>query len=183
MKDEVKVTHQDIVDRLQALHALAPVDQTETVDLYSRLPFEMAQPFLPFSVKREDFERDASQLKPPLATCSEYLEFAWHKANDARALSVLRSLGHMRAWLFLAGLGDIVQQHFTPPTAQEVPYFGKQQLLIASLLCQFPWQKHDDDEWRDMNNPFKVLGGLQVIRLQQEAYTIVRAALDARKST
>ena len=177
MKDEIKVTDQDITDRLQVLSGLTPVDEIEMFDLYSRLPFELAQPYLPHSAQKDTFEVDFSQLRPPLLTCREYLEFAWHKANDARAMSAARSLSHIRAWLFLAGFASLLC-HF-----KEAHWYGKKQLVIASMLCGFDWQSHDDGVWRDMQNPLSSIGGMTTAVQIQEAYTITNEATHSRRNS
>lgn len=177
MKDEVKVSPEEILARIHKIQntgaeVLMP---TEVDDLIVRLPFEMALPFLKEGTKEEEFKSATATLHPPLQTCNEYLEFAWSKANDCRALSAMRSLQHIRAWLFLAGFGDVVEQHF----GNSYEHYGKKQLVIASLLCGFDWTKHDDKEWRnhELTTP---VSPAKMVRLQQEAYRAVEHALSTR---
>lgn len=78
----------------------------------------------------------------PLDAIRDYLPFAWEKANDCRGISAGRSLDHIRTWLWLADFDDLAEKHFG-----DYSHYGKRQLLIASLLVDFDWRKHDDGNW------------------------------------
>jgi hypothetical protein len=109
-------------------------------DLIDYLPFADAQPYLKPEVTEQEWAE--RQTKPPLEAAKDYLDFAWGKANGCRGLSAGRSLDHLKAWLWLAGFGEVVDAHF-----DNYEHYGKKQLVIASELCGFDWGAHDDDSW------------------------------------
>lgn len=109
-------------------------------DLVSYLPFEDAHEYLKPEAQKEEW--DARKISSPLDSARDYLSFAWEKANDCRGISAGRSLDHLSAWLWLAGYGDVVDAHF-----HEYELYGKQQLVIASILSGFDWKSHDNGRW------------------------------------
>lgn len=111
-----------------------------TSDLLLRLSFDDARAWLKPEATREEW--DAMERKAPLDDLRDYLPFAWGKANDCRGLSAQRSLDHIKAWLWLAGFDDVVEQQF-----ETYSHYGKRQLVIASLIAGFDWKAHDSGEW------------------------------------
>jgi len=113
---------------------------TQVSDLLVHLPFDEARAWLKPEATREEW--DALEPKDPLDCIREYLDFAWGKANDCRGISAGRSLDHLKAWLWLAGFDDLVEQHF-----ETYSHYGKKQLVIGSLIVGFDWKAHDNGDW------------------------------------
>lgn len=171
--DNVKVTPEQIVARIEAVKE-DDFFGAQVSDLLGRLPYELAKPYLKHGVTVQEFEAAVDLLTGPLAACKDYLPFAWDKANNCRGLSAGRSLHHMSAWLFLAGYGALVDEHF-----QDYSHYGKKQLVMASLLCDFDWTEHDDKKWRndEVGKPLSDLARGDQVR---DAYRIVAALQGAK---
>lgn len=132
-------TAAEIIARMQVEE---PRDWMGTIrsDLVDYLEFEDAKPYLKPEATAEMWAQ--REAKPPMDRVRDYLSFAWDKANDCRGLSAGRSLDHLRAWLFVAGYGDLVDAHFA-----DYERYGKFQLVIASELAGFDWRAADNGEW------------------------------------
>lgn len=140
----------------------------QTSDLLMRLPFDEARAWLKPEATREQW--DAMERKAPLDDLRDYLPFAWGKANDCRGLSAQRSLDHIKAWLWLAGFDDVVEQQF-----ETYSHYGKRQLVIASLIVGFDWKAHDQGGW--VNSEDGPEASAEFVQQQvDEAAAIVAAA-------
>ena len=141
---------------------------TQQSDLIDYLPFEDAKPFLKDGVTASEW--DERKVLPGLDAAKEYLSFAWDKANNCRGLSAGRSLDHLKAWLWIAGHGNIVDEHFS-----NYDHYGKFQLVIASELTGFDWGAADSGEWvGDEDSPS--IPQSQIDELVAEAKTIAEQA-------
>jgi hypothetical protein len=116
---------------------------TTIEDLALFLPFDKAKQFLRDDLTSAEFEAAATKLKPPLVDMKAYLDFAWTKANGCRGLSAMRSLLHMRAWLWLAGWDKLADAD----DFNKYNHYGKAQLVMCSLITDFDWRKADDGAW------------------------------------
>ena len=154
---------------LQRVEAIADDDWlgTQRNDLINALPFDEAKKFLKPEVTAEQWE--ARKCKPPMQKVSEYLPFAWDKANGNRGISAGRSLDHMKAWLWLAGHDELLKQHF-----EHYEHYGKFQLVIASELVGFDWRAHDDGRWVNDESDEHGLGAEAVKRLADKAAEIAK---------
>lgn len=134
-------TSAEIIARIQEIERLdwMGVISGELIDW---LTFEEAKPWLQDTCTPEIFAEMTSKRLEPLAAIRKYLPFAWGKANSSRGLSAGRSLDHLSAWLWLAGFGYAVDKHWAGYT-----HYGKKQLVIASVLTDFDWRKHDNGRW------------------------------------
>lgn len=119
-----------------------------TFDLVEVLPFAQARDFLTEEFvtkvlageeKWEPKSKDDAALK---ARITDYLPFAWDKANNCRGLSAGRSLQHFLAWFWL--LGD---DAFADELAGEYNLYGKRLLVKVSERVGFDWRKVDNNEW------------------------------------
>jgi len=110
-------------------------------DLLAALPFKDAKPHLNKGVGPKKWAK--AQTTDPLKEARDYLDFAWEKANGCRGLSASRSLNHLEAWLWLAGLDDVDFSDYT--------HYGKLWLVAATtaLLGPDEWKKLDDGVWRN----------------------------------
>lgn len=114
-------------------------------DLIPFLPFEHAKSFLKEDVTADDWKPKSAPTKEAVkADIIAYLPFAWKKANDCRWLSAVRSLDHMKAWLWL--YDQSVYDAFAPKL-EDCDCYGKHQLAAISEYFGFPWREHDDDIW------------------------------------
>lgn len=142
----------------------------QTNDLIVFLPYAEAKPYLGNDMTQEEFESAVANIEEPLELARGYLSFAWGKANDRRGLSAGRSLEHLSAWLWLAGYGDVIDAHF--PRYQ---WYGKWQLIIASVICGVDWKALDDGLWvsGEKNEP---LTDAEISELIESAEAIAFAA-------
>ena len=120
---------------------------TQQIDLVNYLPFKDAKTFCKPGLTAKLWNERA--VKPPLDEVRDYLFFAWIQANSCRGLSAIRSLDHLKAWLWLAGFDEIVDKHFST-----YERYGKFQLVIASELTGFNWSIEDNGDWvNDEHSP------------------------------
>jgi len=108
-------------------------------DLITALPYEHAKPHLEKDAGPKKWEK--VQTTDPVQEATNYLEFAWKKANNCRGLSASRSLNHLEAWLWLAGIDDVDLTDYT--------HYGKPWLVAVTtaLLGPDKWQALDDGVW------------------------------------
>lgn len=142
---------------------------TTASDLIDFLSFDAAKTYLKPETTADQW--NAREVKPPLTQAREYLDFAWGKANNCRGLSAGRSLDHLKAWLWLAGYGELVDAHF-----DDYDHYGKFQLVIASELTGIDWRAADDGAWlRDESS--SSLSGSAIAALTTRAAEIARASV------
>ena len=79
---------------------------------------------------------------------TDYLPFAWGKANGCRSLSASRSIGHFRGLLWLHG-SDGEEIANRPEFGDGYEFYGKPALVLVSEFVGFNWQSADDDWWRN----------------------------------
>lgn len=72
-------------------------------DLVVFLPYEHAKPFLLDGTTPAQWQPKELTEEAVHQAVREYLDFAFHKAEDHRGLSASRSIDHMRAWFWLLG--------------------------------------------------------------------------------
>lgn len=110
-----------------------------TSDLMNALTFENAKQFLKPEATKKEWEKfrfkTSAQVKKKL---TEYIPFAWEKANNCRGLSASRSMSHFMAWVWL--LGD--EEYFGD--LEDYQYYGKDNLV---KLCKF--YGLDPKKWDD----------------------------------
>lgn len=109
-------------------------------DLIERLPFEHANPFLKDDVTAETWEPTTTPL---LDTISDYMDFAWEKANNNRGISAGRSISHMKSWLWLAGEDDFLSR----VNLDNYTHYGKPQLRAICEHLNIDWKQYDDGRW------------------------------------
>lgn len=116
-------------------------------DLISVLPWGCAKEFFKKEFvdkvesgqeKYEPSKRDAESVK---AAILAYMPFAWDKAENERGISSLRSIDHMRAWLFL--LGD-ESSHLLAFTETEDNYSPYGKPILRKICEHFGW---DTAQW------------------------------------
>ncbi len=114
----------------------------ETADLLSWLPYDKAKPYLKDSARSEDWTYNVPTHDAVLKCIVGYMPFAWKKANECRGLSAMRSLQHMKAWLWL--LGDSLADELDDYT-----HYGKPQLRAICDKLGINWSSMDDNCWRN----------------------------------
>lgn len=120
-------TQKEILDRIDEVKA-EDYFGFEVNDLFTALDYEHAKPFLKPDCTKEQWEDGITPYTPEKYRnkISEYLEFAWEKANDERGISASRSQSHFRAWIWLAGDDDVLSR----VEAEEYEPYGKPKLAI-----------------------------------------------------
>ncbi len=124
---------------------LARIEDRKEADLFGfEWPFYLYA--LPFVAAKSYLKDDASPeyWEGPLTDeqirnrASEYLPFAWEKANNCRGISANRSISHYIAWLWLLGetWGDALMDHYE--------FYGKPQLERISEYFGVDWKSLDD---------------------------------------
>jgi hypothetical protein len=163
VEQQTQRTHDEIVARLKELRE-RDYFGFQSSDLLSYLPWDKAKDFLKEGSDEGAWRAEYPIFKPPLKAVLDYLPFAWDKANNMRGLSAMRSLEHIQAWLWLAGIpGKALSDYF-----DDYEYYGKPQLVFTSQFVGFDWQKVDDGKW---------VSGEEDTALADEAVTaIVEAA-------
>lgn len=134
-------TDEEIVDRINAIKH-EDMFGFETGDLVTVLPFDKAKPWLKEEAKPEDWDPDARDEAAVKTRMRDYLSFAWEKANGCRGISAMRSLLHMRAWLFLLGEDEAVGK------IDDYTHYGKPILREITEWLGEDWTKFDDGKWR-----------------------------------
>lgn len=142
---------------------------TQRSDLLHYLPFEDAQEFLKSGTTKEEW--DARELTTPMQEATAYIPFAWDKANNYRGLSAGRSLDHLKSWLWLAGYGDLVDARF-----DNYNYYGKSQLVMASVICGVDWKTLDNGAWVTSEGA-DPLSAAEIAEMALQAETLGKAAL------
>ena len=111
----------------------------KTGDLIGYLPFNKAKQYL----KPEVTEVTENEWKPQLLNkeliikeMSEYMSFAWEKANNERGISAGRSMAHYLIWIWL--IGD--ENEFD--NIEKYSYYGKDHLV---KICKHYGFKNEDD--------------------------------------
>jgi hypothetical protein len=104
-------------------------------DLVSYLEFENAKPFLKEGVTVEQWQ---VETKTPKEKMTDYMEFAWNKANDKRGLSAARSMDHYTSWLWLDGDEELYK------TLSDYEYYGKPQLIEICKYLGIEHTQYDD---------------------------------------
>jgi hypothetical protein len=79
---------------------------------------------------------------------TDYLPFAWGKANGCRSLSASRSIGHFRGLLWLHG-PDGAAIADRPEFNDAYEFYGKPALVLVSEFVGFNWEAADDNCWRN----------------------------------
>ena len=128
-------TNEEILQRINALRE-SDFFGFQTGDLIARLPFEDAKQYLKPEVSADEWKEAPRDRESLLREMSEYMEFAWGKANDGRGISAARSMAHYAAWVWLAGddLGDL----------NNYSYYGKDNL--CRICAHYGW---DSSLWDD----------------------------------
>jgi len=91
-------------------------------DLLPFLSFTLAREFLKPEVIAVEWDEDRPPLdrKAIIDKILDYLPFAFKKAESERGLSTMRSVSHLKAWLFL--LGDTEAVEFASSNRNYEPY-------------------------------------------------------------
>lgn len=100
-------TQDEIVARIKEV-AERDLFGAEIGDLLGFLDYEHAKPWLKPEVKSEEWKPGDLTDERAQAELVDYLSFAWDKAINHRGLSAIRSLSHMRAWLWLLGKDELL---------------------------------------------------------------------------
>ena len=112
-------------------------------DLLGALDFDHAKEFLKPEANKKEWNKEVFTLKSDKdvkKAMSDYMEFAWNKANNCRGISAGRSMAHYSAWTWL--LGDEIYNQFYD--LEEYQYYGKDNLV---KLCEFLGL--DSKKWDD----------------------------------
>lgn len=110
-------------------------------DLINFLDYELAKPYLKEGVTKEEWDEVKDTDKDPVDVIKDYMEFAWMKANDCRGISAMRSLHHMKIWLWLAGEDEFLQEW---DGFESYEYYGKPQLIAICEKYDIDWKQYDD---------------------------------------
>lgn len=125
-------TTEQIISRMNQSTDLFGIQKS---DLIGALPFKDAKPYLVPHATEEDWK-----VQDPKAEATEYLAFAWEKANNCRGLSAARSMYHYKAWLWLMGIDDV-------SWLDNYEMYDKPFLVSISVLLDADYKQWDDGEW------------------------------------
>lgn len=143
-------TRNEIVARINEI-AAEDYFGFQTSDLLAYLPWEMANSFLREGADEFKWRAYYPIYTAPMRAAKEYLPYAWDKANKSLGIACMRTMEHMKAWLWLAEFdGRLIKDLFDNYT-----FYGKGQLVFVSELVEFDWRKHDNGKWgSDTNGPW-----------------------------
>jgi hypothetical protein len=83
----------------------------ETSDLIDYLEYKNAKQFLRENITEKTWLEAPNGTKSPRDEIIDYLPFAFEKAYDERGLSAKRSLCHLRAWLWMDGQDNFLEEN------------------------------------------------------------------------
>lgn len=135
-------TQEEILERIKQVSS-EDIFGTQTSDLIQFLTYDNAKQFLSKEAAKliEDGEKEWIPDTDPIAEIKSYMDFAWEKANNRRGLSAIRSLQHMKTWLWLAG------EDAMSKSLDEYTHYGKPQLVKICEKYDIDWKALDDDRW------------------------------------
>lgn len=136
----VQRTQEEIVNRIEELKDL-DFFGFQRSDLIEYLDFEHAKPYLKDDATKEQWDKVVDEREDPVHMIKDYMEFAWEKANGCRGISAGRSLDHMKAWLWLAGEDEFLEEH---NHFENYEYYGKPQLIAICEKYDIDWKQYDD---------------------------------------
>jgi hypothetical protein len=120
---------------------------TQIGDLIVYLPFTMAKEFIKEGVTEATWE-EMQKTQPAtydaaINQITEYMSFAWNKANGCRGLSAARSIDHFIAWTFLLGEEELSRK------LKDVEYthYGKPHLREICKHFKLDWTRWDNGHW------------------------------------
>ncbi len=114
-----------------------------STNLIAYLPYENAKPYLERNVTEEEWAASPRDHAMILADMLDYMPFAWDKANNTRGISSMRSMEHMKSWLWMLGRENDAgrMEYYT--------YYGKTELRAICECFEWDWKQWDDGEWRN----------------------------------
>lgn len=132
-------TQQEILDRIAHI---GPTDlfRFQTNDLADYLTKENLATLLE---NPNDAHSHDQRTTPPAEHIAEYMAFAWYKANNTRGLSSMRSLEHMKAWVWLDNQPELL----AILEGTDYHYYGKDHLVAICKHYNIDWRPLDNDEW------------------------------------
>ncbi len=133
-------TQEQILERIESLKG-EELFGTTSGDLLDFLTFDLAKSQLKEGATEDQWKKqqkvnDVATIKKEI---TDYLPFAWEKANNCRGLSASRSIDHFKAYLWLLDDGS-----FEKMEAIEYEHYGKEKLIFVSELVGFNWKSEDD---------------------------------------
>lgn len=132
-------TQDEIVARIEKRKA-NDVLSFEVPQYVSFLNFDTAKPYLVNEAVSEEWnKRDLSNIRDVM---TDYMEFAWDKANGCRGISAGRSMMHYQAWLWLEGEWTETEID----ALDDYEYYGKPQLIKICEHLGLDASKWDDGE-------------------------------------
>lgn len=130
-------TQEQILKRISELEANNDMFGFQRSDLIGFLTFENAKKFLKDEVTADKWVTKTD----PKKEISDYLPFAWGKANNRRGISAGRSVEHMKAWLWL------MEHPLAETLDDDYEFYGKNCLVTVSRIVGFDYSQHDDGSW------------------------------------
>jgi hypothetical protein len=116
-------------------------------DLVVCLPFDVASSngFVKEGATREEWDKYVSSRDPEdvKKEITEYLEFAWDKAIGHRGISAIRSIGHIRNWVWLTGDDEALK---FVEDEWNYPQYGVPVLKYVSERFGYEWPKDEYTE-------------------------------------
>lgn len=104
------------------------------------LDYDHARPFLKDGVTAEEWEK-ARAGASVMAAMTDYMSFAWGKANDERGLSANRSVQKMQAYLWLLGDEELATEIARPGN---YGWYGKTALAMVCEKYNLPNEDNGD---------------------------------------
>ena len=133
-------TDEQIYERMMACRK-TEILGFESAEYASRLPWSFVQEIAQEGMTEDVWESQCRHTAPVMDVMTDYIPFAWEKANNCRGVSVMRAISHYIAWLWLEGSPEaealaVKIEHYSA--------YGKPQLV---LICEFLGL--DSSQWDD----------------------------------
>ena len=135
-------TDDEIAEQVEALDAKG-TDWVgvERADLIACLPLHSAAKLTDAAIDAETWTQATREPGAVRETMYAYMDFAWDKANNERALSAGRSLSHMSAWLWLIDRPAAAEQ------IRDYDAYGKARLRAICEAFGWDWTAWDNGHW------------------------------------
>ncbi len=133
-------TQQELLDRIK-FRKNNDMLGFEVQEYINFLDFDNAKEYLKEGVTKEEWDKAKNKQEDIKQIMTDYMEFAWDKANSFRGISAERSIMHYVAWLWIDGSEEANR---LSETIENYECYGKPQLVEICKYLGIDHNKYDD---------------------------------------